>query len=58
MNSTRELYKVKSRNGLGLRDARVKLKTQESKSGREALLLSKRRIPLSTLQEEQPKKQG
>ena len=54
MSSKRELYKAKSRGRLGSRDARARLKAQESKSGREALLSSKRRIPLSSIQEEEP----
>ena len=58
MNSNRELYKFKSRNGLGSRETRARLKTQESKNSRDALLFSKRRIPLSSVQEEPPKKKG
>ena len=59
MSSKRELYKAKSRSGgLGSRDARARLKVQESKSGREALLSSKRRLPLSAIQEEPAKKKG
>ena len=52
MESKRDLYKQRSRNGQATRESRARLKEKESKSGREALLLAKRRIPLSALQEE------
>ena len=52
MESKRGLYKQRSRNGLGSRESRARLKEKESKSSRDALLLSKRRIPLSAVQEE------
>lgn len=55
MESKRDLYKQRSRNGLGSRESRARLKEKESKSGRDALLLSKRRIPLSAVQEENQK---
>ncbi|CAI8038843.1 Disks large-associated protein 5 [Geodia barretti] len=41
--------------GLGTREARARVKAAESKSARDALLLERRRIPLSEIQE-QPKK--
>ena len=56
MEANRDLYKVKSRSGLASREKRAHLKSQESKSGRDALLLSKRRIPLSPLQEKHEEK--
>ena len=56
MESKRDLYKQRSRNGLATRESRARLKERESKSGREALLLAKRRIPLSALQEETKRK--
>ena len=43
--------------GLGTREARARVKAAESKSARDALLLERRRIPLSEIQE-QPKKRG
>ena len=49
MSSMEGLYKKKAP-GFGNREVRTKLKEQKSKSKREELLASKRRIPLSVLQ--------
>ena len=51
-------HKSKSSRGAGLatREVRARVKAADSKSARDALLLEKRRIPLSEVQEEQPKK--
>ena len=58
MSTTRSLYKAKPK-GLGSRDVRATLKSQESRSGRDALLSSRRGIPLAAVQEEvPPKKKG
>ncbi len=53
MNS-QSLYKKRAP-GLASRDVRAKLKSQESKAKRDDLLASRRRIPLSVIQEEEKK---
>lgn len=51
-------HKARSTRGGG-REARAKAKAEESRSAREALLLERRRIPLSEIQEEpENKKKG
>lgn len=51
MNGKEALYKKRAQ-GLASREVRAKLKAQESKTKRNDLLASKRRIPLSVLQEQ------
>lgn len=53
MESKRELYKQRGRKGLADRGVRVKLREESSRSKRENLLLSKRRIPLAAIQEDE-----
>ena len=57
-NSKMELYKARHNrgNGLGSREARSKLKTAQSRNDREAVLMSRRRIPLSEIRDEEPRK--
>lgn len=50
MNGKEALYKKRSQ-GQASREVRVKLKAQQSKTKRDDLLASKRRIPLGVLQE-------
>ncbi len=51
MNSKESLYKKRTL-GMANREVRAKLKSQQSKTKRDDLLASKRRIPLSIIQEE------
>ena len=51
MEAKRELYKQRGRKGLADRGVRVKLREETSRSKRDNLLLSKRRIPLAAIQE-------
>ena len=56
MDKQRELfYKQRSRKGPGDRAVRARQKDIESKTNRATLLASKRRIPLSEIQEEEKK---
>ena len=53
MESKKALYKQRSRKGLADRGVRAKITEESRRSKRDNLLLSKRRIPLAAIQEEE-----
>ena len=53
MESKKELYKQRGKKGLADRGVRAKLREEKSRNQRNNLLLSKRRIPLAAIQEEE-----